>query len=250
MRWDAERYDRQFSFVTRYGLPLVDLLDPRPGEHVVDLGCGTGALTAAIAQRGAAVTGLDGDPQMVAAARRQYPELTFDVADGHSFTVPAPVDAVFSNAALHWMTRPDAVIASVRAALRPGGRFVAEMGAAGCVATLIDGLRAAVVDLGLGTDVSLPWYFPTPAEYATRLEAAGFRVRLMEFFDRPTPLAQDSDGAADWWRMFGAGVLAAYPPEAVEPLLLRVNELTRDRMLSDGVWVADYVRLRFVAQAG
>jgi trans-aconitate methyltransferase len=247
--WDAERYDRQFSFVSGYGAPLVDLLDPKPGERVVDLGCGTGSLTAAIAERGAAVTGLDGDPGMVAAARKQHPGMVFALADGHRFTVAAPVDAVFSNAALHWMTRPDEVIGSVRSALRPGGRFVAELGGAGCVATLVEGLRAAADSLGLPEPAALPWYFPTPAEYAGRLEAGGFRVRLLEFFDRPTPLAAEAGGAAGWWRMFGPSVLAAYPVDAVEPLLDRVNALTRDRLVQDGTWVADYVRLRFVAHA-
>ncbi len=248
MRWDAVRYDQSFGYVAGFGTPLVDLLDPRPGERVLDLGCGTGTLTAEIARRGADVLGLDAAADMVAAARAKHPAGRFERADGHDFAVPDQVDAVFSNAALHWMTRPRAVLASVRRALRPGGRFVAEMGAAGNCATLINGLRTAAAEAGLPAPAPLPWYFPTPAEYATLLERAGFTVRSLQRFERPTPLSPETNGAADWWLMFGAPVLRGYPEFALGPLLERVNEITRPTLAPDGVWVADYVRLRFTAE--
>lgn len=246
MRWDAERYERSFGYVASYGESLVDLLQPKHGERVLDLGCGTGTLTAAIAERGATVTGVDADPGMIAAARSRHPEIAFTEADGHAFSVPEPYDAVFSNAALHWMTDPDAVIARVRDALLPGGRFVAEMGAAGNCAAIIDAVGRALAELGQGAFPEL-WYFPTPAEHAGRLEAAGFEVRLLHCYERPTPLADCPDGVADWMRMFGGQLLDRLPQDLTDRLLARANELAAPALLRDGAWVADYKRLRFLA---
>jgi len=246
--WDADRYDDAFGYVSALGRGLVDLLDPRPGETIVDLGCGTGELAAVIAARGASVLGLDADEAMIAKARRDHPELPFEVADGHRFEIAEPVDAVMSNAALHWMLDPDAVIARVRTALRPGGRFVAEFGGRGNIATIHDAVRDGARSLGIDPDQLVdPWYFPSPAEHATRLEAAGFRVRSIELIARPTPLADD--GVAGWLRMFGARLLDGVPPAQREPLIDLVVERCRPSLERDGRWFADYVRLRFSAEA-
>lgn len=252
MAWDTLRYDDSFGYVVENGAKLVDLLAPRPGERVLDLGCGTGTVTAEIAARGATTVGLDADADMIAAARAKHPELNFEVGDGHSFATGKPYDAVFSNAALHWMLDPEAVIARVRKALLPGGRFVAEMGAAGNVAAIIEATRTARAELGLDAGPRDPWYFPTPARHATRLEAAGFTVRLMHYFVRDTPLTRCPDGPADWLRMFGGDrLLAGAPAEQLDRVLARVNELTRASLLHDGQWwLHDYTRLRFVAVAG
>lgn len=244
--WDARAYDRAFSYVSTLAGSLIELLGARPGESVVDLGCGTGDLTARIAETGVEVRGIDRDEAMIAEARRKFPAIAFDRADAQSFTVPHPVDAVISNAALHWMTRPDDVIVAVARALRPGGRFVAEFGAGGNVAALIDGMRGAVADLGLHQPV-LPWYFPTPAEHAVRLESGGFEIRRLDYFPRPTPLAQ-GETAAGWWRMFGPSVLEQLPAASIGAVLARVDERLAPRIVDDtGAWVIDYVRLRFVA---
>ncbi|MGH3423417.1 MAG: class I SAM-dependent methyltransferase, partial [Nocardioidaceae bacterium] len=239
-------YDRSFGFVAAYGEALIELLDPRQGERVLDLGCGTGGLTAAIADRGAGVLGLDADQNMIATARDQHPGLAFRLGDGHAFGVDGPYDAVFSNAALHWMRDQDAAVARVSEALRPGGRFVAEMGAAGNVATITDAVRQARAELGLGETV-LPWCFPTPAEQAVRLERAGFEVRLLRCFDRPTPLTECPEGVTDWLRMFGAPLLDGVPAGHRRGVLRRVDELTHPALVRDGVCVADYRRLRFAA---
>lgn len=251
MAWDATQYDSNFSFVSGFGRGVLGLLDAQPGERILDPGCGTGDLAAEMTASGARVHGLDGDAAMIRAAVEKYGSAdggpTFAVADAHAFTVDEPFDAVFSNAALHWMTRPDAVIAQVRDALVPGGRFVAEFGGGRNVATLIRGLRSAAAEIHPGVDVELPWYFPSPAEHAARLERGGFEVRLLHYFDRPTPLAA-GDTAADWWRMFGPSVLAQFPAAVHDALLARTDELLRDRLVGDdGLWRADYVRLRFVA---
>ncbi len=247
MRWDAVRYQSSFAFVTQHGESLIDLLDPRPGERIVDLGCGTGVLTAQIAARGAAALGVDSSAQMIAKARADYPDLAFELADGHDFSVARPQHAVFSNAALHWMSRdPDAVIACVRAALVPGGRFVAEFGAAGNCAVLL--AAASAVWARHGVELVVPWYFPSAAEHAARLERSGFTVRLLRYFDRPSLLDQCPDGIADWLAMFGADMVAQLPATAVPKALASVNEIAAEQLLRPDGWYADYVRLCFVAE--
>ena len=247
--WDADRYQRQFGFVSAMAGDLVELLDPRPGEIVLDLGCGTGELAARIAASGARVWALDADPAMVAAARERLGTERVLLADGHDFALPEPVDAVFSNAALHWMPRPAEVIAGVRAALRPGGRFVAELGGAGNIEAILEAFGAATGEAGLPIPPN-PWYFPTPGRYATLLEAGGFRVARMEHFPRPTPLEGGDHALADWLAMFGRSLTAAVPPDLLPQVVARTAELAAPRLRRVGHWVADYWRLRFVALAG
>jgi trans-aconitate methyltransferase len=247
--WDADRYQRQFGYVSAMAGDLVELLDPRPGETVLDLGCGTGELAAQIQARGARVLALDSDPAMVAAARRRLGTDRVLLADGHAFTLAEPVDAVFSNAALHWMPRPAEVIARVGAALSPGGRFVAELGGAGNIEVILDALGTAMAEAGLPAP-AIPWYFPTPGQYATLLEAGGFRVARMEHFPRPTPLEGGDHALADWLAMFGGALTATVPPDLLAEVVDRLGELAAPRLRRPEGWVADYWRLRFVAVAG
>jgi trans-aconitate methyltransferase len=247
--WDADRYQRQFGYVSAMAGDLVELLDPRPGETVLDLGCGTGELAAEIQARGARVWALDADPAMVAAARQRLGPDRVLLADGHDFRLPQPVDAVFSNAALHWMPRPAEVIARVRAAVAPGGRFVAELGGAGNIDAILEAFGAAAAEAGLPAPPN-PWYFPTPGRYATLLEAGGFRVARMEHFPRPTPLEGGDHALADWLAMFGRSLTAAVPADLRPGVVARAGELAAPRLRRDGHWVADYWRLRFVALAG
>jgi trans-aconitate methyltransferase len=247
--WDADRYQRQFGYVSALAGDLVELLDPRPGETVLDLGCGTGELAVEIQGRGARVWAIDADPAMVAAARERLGPGRVLLADGRDFTLPEPVDAVFSNAALHWMPHPAEVIARVRAALVPGGRFVAELGGAGNIDAILSAFGAAAAEAGLPTPPN-PWYFPTPGRYATLLEAGGFRVARMEHFARPTPLEGGDHALADWLAMFGRSLTAAVPPDLKTQVAERTAELAAPRLRRDGRWVADYRRLRFVALAG
>nr|WP_242885425.1 class I SAM-dependent methyltransferase [Actinomadura litoris] len=247
MNWAVTTYDSAFGYVSAHGAPLVDLLDPQPGERVIDLGCGTGTFSAEIAERGAEVLGIDGNPDMVAQATALHPGLAFILGDAHDFTTSESFDAVASNAALHWMTRdPDQVIGQVHAALRPGGRFVGELGGAGNCAELIAAMQTAWRVFGLG-EPELPWYFPSPAEYAAKLEEGGFTLRLLEHADRPTRMTEGPGGAADWVRAYAGRALADVPPELVEPLLERVNDLAAPALRRESGWVADYVRLRFAA---
>lgn len=241
--WDPDRYARNARFVADLGAPLIDLLAPRQGESILDLGCGDGALTEKIASTGAIVTGVDASAEQVAAARARG--LNALVMDGEALAFDADFDAVFSNAALHWMRRPDAVIDGMWRALRPGGRIIGEMGGQGNVATIVDAVINALDRRGIDGSAMMPWYFPSVAEYRRRLERAGFRVRDITLIPRPTPLPGD---IADWLETFGEVFLSAV---AVGDRLGFVDEVRASlhpRLVDrKGVWVADYVRLRFHA---
>jgi trans-aconitate methyltransferase len=243
--WDAGLYDGRHAFVWKHGASLVELLAPRPGERILDLGCGTGHLTAAIAGAGAAVAGLDPSADMLQQARAAYPWLEFVQGDARDFAFAEPLGAVFSNAVLHWVRPPEAVARRVRDALKPGGRFVAEFGGRGNVRAVVAALQAAGERLGLRLD-GPHWYFPSLGEYASLLETAGLEVKSAALFDRATPL-EGEDGLRGWVRMFGGSVLEAVPAGRREEFLSAVEDAARLDLCCDGGWCADYRRLRVVA---
>lgn len=240
----ASDYRTHASFVPELGKAVLDLLTVPAGARVLDLGCGDGVLSQELRARGFDVVGVDTSPSMVAAARAAGIDAL--CADGHDLPfAEQSFHAVFSSATLHWLTRPDAVIASVYRALRPGGQFVAELGGKGNTARLVRALVAGLSARGLAGDAAVPWYFPSPGEYATRLEQAGFRVELMCHFDRPTPLPGDILG---WIATFGDSFTRLLPEAARAPYLSEVRaQLASELLNASGTWVLDYVRLRFRA---
>ncbi len=242
-RWDPPRYARSARFVSELGAAVMALLDPKPGERILDLGCGDGMLTAELAAAGATVVGLDDSAEQVAAARNRGVDAR--LGDGQELDFADEFDAIFSNAALHWMPDADAVIAGVRRALKPGGRFIAEFGGDGNCARIRRALVAALARRALDADAADTWYFPTPAAYAEKLAAHGFRVRSMELIPRPTPLPGD---LADWLETFAEGFLALAPEGERSSLVGEVRaELEPELRDDEGTWIADYVRLRFAA---
>lgn len=241
--WDPHRYQDKHSFVWRYGASLLELLDPRPGERILDLGCGTGQLTAQIAHSGAQVTGLDNSPAMLEEARKHNPNLTFVLADAAAFRLPAAFDAVFSNAVLHWVKDASGAAASIAAALLPGGRFVAELGGKGNIASVQAALRAV---FGPSADERSPWYYPSIGEYASILEQHGLEVREARLFDRPTDL-EGPDGLADWLRLFCQVYLGGLSADREKEAVREIAAHLRPTHFRDGVWTIDYRRLRIVA---
>lgn len=250
-QWDSHRYDRDFSFVAAYGETILGWLAPQRGERVLDLGCGTGELTARLVASGARVVGLDADEAMVARFKQRLPDVPVHVADAQrpwpdDVLMYSPFDAIFSNAALHWMPDARAVAASMAGALRPGGRLAAELGGVGNVAAVQGSAEQAAAELGLAPP---RWnrYYPSAGQYATVLEAVGFEVRQVELTDRPTRLS-GPDGLADWLRLFGAGALSHLDPPSREAVVSRAVEIARPELFSDDSWWADYRRLRVLAR--
>ena len=199
--WDTELYEARHAFVWQFGEGVLDLLDPKPGEKVLDLGCGTGQLTQKIAERGAEVTGLDASPEMIGQARQNYPHLRFLLQDAAAMDFREEFDAVFSNAALHWMLDAAGVARAVAAALRPQGRFVAELGGKGNIAHVEAAIETVASRFYQGQVPERRTYYPSIAEYAGLLEAHGLEVRMALLFERPTRL-QKPDGLDDWIRQF------------------------------------------------
>ena len=246
--WDAILYNAKHDFVWKYGSDVVALLDPRADERILDLGCGTGHLTAQIAESGARVTGVDRSAEMVAAARLAYPNLRFEISDARKLAFRDEFDAVFSNATLHWIHEPELVFQGVWRALCKGGRFVAELGGKGNIRNMQEAFDRALVELGAGKAGEVqPWYYPSVSEYASLAEKNGFEVRFITLFDRPTGLADGAAGMRNWIAMFGADYLEKAGEARREDFLGRVEEILRPKLFRDGQWWADYRRLRLVA---
>ncbi len=239
--WSAERYAQHAAFVPALGAPLVDRLNPQPGERILDLGCGDGTLTAEIAARGATVVGVDASADIVAAARARGLDARQLRAESLSFD--REFDGVFSNAVLHWIKDAVAVAQGVARALKPRGRFVGEFGGHTNIAAITVALRAVLPRYGV--DAPSDWYYPTPDAYRRVLEAAGFSIEEIALIPRPTPLPT---GMSGWLETFRGTILdaaGASRQRAKEEII----DLLRPSLCDDqGRWTADYVRLRFTAR--
>jgi trans-aconitate methyltransferase len=248
MKWNAELYDQKHAFVYQFGENVLETLDAKAGEHILDIGCGTGYLTQQIQNAGAIVKGTDYSPEMIAQAKESYPEVAFEVADAGNFDEAGKYDAVFSNAALHWVKNQDGMMDSVYKSLKPGGRFVAEMGGKGNVQQTVNAIRSVLGKYGYdNVDAANPWYFPSTAEYATRLEAAGFRVTFTSHFDRKTPLQDGREGVGKWLTMFGSSFFAGIPEDKLKQILNEITDILEPAYNDNGQWYSDYKRLRFIA---
>lgn len=240
-QWSPADYQRNASFVPELGASILERLAPQRGERILDLGCGDGVLTMKLVAAGAAVVGVDASPAMIAAASARG--LDARVMDARALTFEAEFDAVFSNAALHWIPEADAVARGVRRALRPGGRFVVEFGGHTNVAAIATAIRAVLTRRAI--PFAWPWYYPAADEYRAVLEAEGFRVDEVRLFPRPTPLPS---GMAAWLHTFGGALLAHVPADASAEVHAEIVDLLAPA-LRDGAgnWTADYVRLQAVA---
>lgn len=244
IEWNAKDYKRDFGFVHQYGEGVTELIDFRPGIRILDLGCGNGALTRKLQERGAKVTGIDASAEMLAIARKDYPEITFYQKDASDFTMEEKFDVVFSNAVFHWIDNQDGLLQSIAGVLEPGGKLVCEFGGFGCCEKIHSALERAFERRGL--TYKRTFYFPTIGEYTPIMERNGLRPEYALLFDRKTKLSGEN-GMADWINMFvklpfegvDEGTAARIKAEAVEEL--------KPSMCEDGVWYADYVRIRIRA---
>jgi trans-aconitate methyltransferase len=244
--WNATGYAANASFVPALGQPVLDLLQPQPGEKILDLGCGDGVLTEKLSALGVQVLGVDSSANMVEAAKRRG----FDarVIDATAMTFENEFDAVFSNAVLHWIKDdPDAAIAGAYRALRRPGRFVGELGGHGCVAAVNLALIVALEKRGVRNAAEVtPWYFPTVDDYTQRLERAGFKAESVQLIPRPTPLPT---GMRGWLETFANPFCAVLPVEERSAFLDEATNMLRPVLCDEqGRWTADYIRLRFAAR--
>lgn len=225
---------------------IMSLLKPLPGERILDLGCGYGGYSAEMAAAGAIPTGIDFSEEMVSQARRRYPDLDFQVEDAHTYRTDVRFDAVFSNAALHWMKDAPAVALSIWHALRPGGRFVAEFAGSGNIAALTSAIKQALESHGYAWEGRNSWYHPTIGEYASLLEQTGFRVMSAQHFDRPTPLKAAS-GVRFWLDNFAHYFFADVSPADLASIYQAIEEQVKPLLYKKGQWLLDTSRIRVVA---
>jgi SAM-dependent methyltransferase len=243
-RWSASDYAKNGRFVQDWAGPIFAMLAPKPGERILDLGCGDGTLTAEIKAAGADVLGVDLSDELLAVARMKG--LNVRKADGHALDFVQEFDAVFSNAALHWMRAPALVIAGVARALKPRGRFVGELGGHGNVAAIATAMRAVGASRGGDAAHVAPWFFPTVEEYGGLLAKHGFSVREIALVPRPTPLKTGMEG---WLRTFGRSFFDQFEEPERTVVLNEALEFLRPSLCdAQGRWTADHVRLRFSAE--
>jgi len=241
--WNPEKYKNNAYFVPELGEPVIDLLDPKPGERILDLGCGDGVLAKKLADMGCRVVGVDTSPDMINAAK----ELGIDarLLDGEALDIEEEFDGVMSNAALHWMPDQYAVVRGVWRALKPGGRFAAECGGEGCIRIIREGMKIALIKRGLDYKSRNPWKYPELGAYTKILENQGFKVSYIARIDRPTPLKH---GLRGWLEVFSDSHTAGFTQEEKDAFYTDVEDYCRPLLYSEqNGWIADYVRLRFLA---
>jgi trans-aconitate methyltransferase len=248
MQWNSNLYDKKHDFVFKFGEDLVHLLAPKPNEKIIDLGCGTGYLTNMIAEAGAEVTGIDNSAEMIRKAMSEYPEIDFREMSATDFDFKNSVDAIFSNAVLHWVLDKEAAIKCITKSLKRGGRFVAEFGGKDNVKNIVDALKAVLIKHNHDEKAQLQfWYFPSLAEYAALLEKHGFIVNYASYYNRDTELKDNENGIKDWVMMFGESFLEGIEPNDIESILDEVQDRIRSTNFRNNKWYADYKRLRVVA---
>ncbi len=245
MKWDSILYDNTHDFVSKYGEGVLSYMQTNADEIILDLGCGTGDLTNKIFLSGAKVIGIDASAEMIDQARAKFPAIEFHRMDATALQFDVKFDTIFSNAVLHWIPEKEKVIESMFMHLKPKGRVVLEFGGKGNVLQMRRALKDILKKREVEENVR-NWYFPSIAEYATELEKKGFSVIHAEHFDRPTPL-KGKNGLKDWFLMFAEQILEKFSEKEKREILDEVQKNLKNTHLKDGVWVADYKRIRIVA---
>lgn len=247
--WNSNLYDDKHRFVSQYGESLIEILSPVPYEYVLDLGCGTGDLAFLLAEKRARVLGVDPSPDMIQKAKEKYPELDFKVQRAEELNFSEEFDAVFSNAVFHWIKEPELALRNVYKSLKYGGRFVAEFGGKDNVQKLTHSLKETLSEFGYHENAQKEiWFFPSPAEFSVMLEEAGFMIKMLWYYDRPTELNSTQSGVQDWFRMFGKPFLENVSERDIEEILKETSEKYKKINIVEGKLYADYKRLRIWAE--
>jgi len=248
IKWEAKEYENNFSFVHHYGEEIINMIDAPAGSLVIDLGCGNGALTQKISEKGYSVIGIDDSKDMLKLAGELHPDLKFLKDDARYFSLENKADVIFSNAVLHWIDSEDQdkLLKNIRSNLKDNGSLVCEFGGFGCAETVHSSLRRAFNSRGL--EYLFPFYFPTIGEYAPKLENSGFIVKEAFLFDRPTP-QNGSDGLKNWIKMFCKKAFSNVNEKDSEIIINEAVENVREILFHNGTWYVDYVRIRLKALA-
>lgn len=248
MKWDTKLYNSKHSFVYGYGEDLIELLDPKPSERILDLGCGTATLTKQISDITKHIVGIDNSLDMVLSAQHQYPDLCIYQKDATNFDFDEPFDAIFSNATLHWVLNYKSCIKSMYRNLKTNGRIVVEFGGKGNVQLIVRSLRKHLAEYDYLEQATFKqWYFPSIGGYSQALEKVGFRVIYTQHYDRLTELVKKNNGIIDWIEMFGKNFFINVNEEHKFEILEKVQEELRAKLFKSGKWYADYKRIRIVA---
>lgn len=245
--WDSNLYDKQHQFVSDYGADVLQWLAPKPGEDILDVGCGTGQLANQIAESGAEVFGIDASAEMIASAKANFPEIGFEVVDATKLPYREIFDGIFSNATFHWIENQDDLIKGLYKSLKTGGRLVAEFGGKGNVKSITDAITTAAKNLGLADQlIHNFWYFPSISTYTSLLESKGFEIEQAWLFDRPTKL-NGEHGMYDWINQFAQHAFKNLKEDEAEAIKNLAVEILKVDHFRNGVWTADYRRLRIKA---
>jgi len=248
MKWDTELYNSKHAFVYDYGESLIELLEPKPNERILDLGCGTANLTKQINEKAKEVIGIDNSTDMVKSAKLQFPNLSIYQKDAADFDFEESFDAIFSNATLHWVLNYKSCIESMYRNLKDNGRIVIEFGGKGNVQKIIKCLRRQLINYNYLEQSKLKqWYFPSIGGYSQALEKVGFRVTFAQHYNRLTELNETENGIKDWIKMFGKNFFIDVKEEHEWDILEKVQEELRPELFKSGKWYADYKRIRIVA---
>ncbi|WP_343531482.1 methyltransferase domain-containing protein [Pedobacter sp.] len=247
IHWDSKLYNEQHRFVSDYGADVLQWLDAKAGENILDVGCGTGDLAAKIQETGAVVSGVDASADMVALAKQNYPTISFEQKDASQLDYNREFDAVFSNATFHWIENQKGLLRGIYKSLKHGGRLVAEFGGKGNIKSIIDAIEAAAKQLHLEHRIiSNFWFFPSIGHYATLLESTGFETEQIWLFDRPTKLVGE-DGMLKWINQFAQHAFVNLNEEETKMVTDLAIELLKPTNFKNGEWTADYRRLRVKA---
>jgi trans-aconitate methyltransferase len=244
--WNAELYTGKHQFVARHGEDLLNLV-PDGLNRILDLGCGSGELTNLLAEKAGFVMGIDSSEDMIIKARQQFPRIHFEVDSGTTFNAE-PFDLIFSNAVFHWIHDQQNLVRNLRKLLKPAGKLVVEFGGIDNIILIRRELHKVLISRKIEINPHSFWFFPSIGEYAPVLEQHGFRIRMMQLFDRLTPLEDVENGIKDWLFMFASIILNDLPHVLKEDIFRETQENLRNQLFIDGRWYADYQRLRVVAE--